>query len=87
MSNINRLTHTHTTTYNAIEFADPYKVCDVCGKQVTGVLCVTKGRWPNLPCEHIGYTDTCPSWGPVDGCQCLEHLGFVPHNPLRSSPE
>src|ERR1039458_298790 len=25
------------------------------------------------------YDDLCPSWGPVDGCQCLAHLGHVPH--------
>lgn len=73
-------TATHTSTYNTIEFADPFKRCDVCHERVTGVLLVD-GPWPNLPCHHAGYTDTCPSWSPVDGCSCLEFFGYVPHRP------
>ena len=71
--------YTYTETYNTIDFADPFKVCEVCGEWVTGVLCVTRGPWPNLPCEHVGYRDVCPSWGPVDGCSCQKSLGHVPH--------
>lgn len=72
------ITRTHTETFNTIEFADPFKQCEVCGCRVTGVL-MTKGRWPNLPCEHVGYKDACPSWGPVDGCRCEAQFGYVQH--------
>ena len=72
------LTRTHTKTFNLIEFADPYKTCNMCGAWVDGVLDARKPI--NMPCEHqTGYTDRCPSWGPVDGCQCVEHLGHRPH--------
>jgi hypothetical protein len=73
------LTRTHTRTYNAIRFADPYKTCDQCGKWITGVL--DAGPLILTPCEHrSSYTDRCPSWGPVDGCSCVEqHLGYKPH--------
>lgn len=72
------MTHTHTTT----EFADPYKVCNQCGGWVDGVL-NTPGPQTVIPCEHQrGYRDLCPSWGPADGCQCVEHLGERSH-PLR----
>lgn len=75
------LTATHTRTFNVIRFADPYKTCDACGQRITGVLDGT--RHPtNVPCEHrAGYTDRCPSWSPVDGCLCAEHLGEIPHAP------
>lgn len=34
----------------------------------------------NLPCGHETYVeDLCPTWGPVDGCQCQKHLGHVSH--------
>lgn len=76
-------------TYETIEFADPFKACTTCGKQVTAVLLVGTGQARNR-CDgkwmgHIGYTDTCPSWSPVDGCLCLEHLGYVPHLPAPSA--
>jgi hypothetical protein len=73
------LTRTHTRTYNAIRFADPYKTCDQCGKWITGVL-DAPGLLILTPCEHrSSYTDHCPSWGPVDDCSCVEHLGYKPH--------
>lgn len=75
---------THVSTYNAVLFADPYKVCNQCGGWVDGVLDMP-GVPLTVPCEHrSGYTDVCPSWGPVDGCQCMEHLGYVPH---RARPQ
>lgn len=71
-------THTHTRTYTVVEFADPYKTCDECGEWVVGFRELP--GMPNHPCgHHAGYTDLCPSWGPVDGCQCHAHLGHVPH--------
>lgn len=65
------ITVTHTTAYNMITFADPYKQCLRCGGWVDGVL---KAPGPVIvtPCEHQSeYRDVCPSWGPVDGCTCV----------------
>lgn len=61
---------THTSTYNTINFADPYKQCLYCNGWITGVL-VAPGPLILVPCEHQShYRDVCPSWGPVDGCTC-----------------
>lgn len=80
------LTHTFTRTYNEIKFADPYKVCKACGGWITGVLDMP-GRPLVMPCEHdLGYKDVCPSWCPVDGCQCAEHLGYIPHDEPPKRP-
>lgn len=58
-----------------IDFADPYKTCDECAGWITGI-----GGEALVPCgHHATYTDQCPSWGPVDGCSCQEHLGYVSH--------
>lgn len=77
---------THTRTHVYVSFANPYLVCDLCRQPVP--------RWHNHdkcgcdepswndPCEHaFGIVDTCPSWSPVDGCQCKEALGSVDHGP------
>jgi hypothetical protein len=76
---------THTRTHVIVTFADPYLTCEQCGAWVTSwhdddrCGCDDSGFW-NLPCEHqAGITSVCPSWSPVDGCQCLEHLGSVNH--------
>jgi len=63
-------TKTHVT-----EFADPYLACKKCGVRV---------RWRdnmnNMPCEHrADFNSVCPSWSPVGGCRCQEHLGSVEH--------
>lgn len=64
------MTHTFTRTYNAIEFADPYKKCLECNGWVDGVL-DAPGPTIVLPCEHRSeYRDMCSSWSPVDGCTC-----------------
>lgn len=64
------ITRTHTKTYNVTTFADPYKKCRQCGGWITGVL-AAPGPVILVPCEHQSdYRDVCPSWGPVDGCQC-----------------
>ncbi len=79
------LTVTHTRTHVYVGFADPYLVCDRCRGWVTswhdGDRCGCKDTWWNMPCgcERAGVDSTCPSWGPVDGCRCQEHLGYVPH--------
>ncbi len=62
---------THTRTYNAIRFADPYKQCLRCGGWVDGYLDKPVGPPTATPCRHgSGYRGVCPSWGPVDGCTC-----------------
>ncbi len=74
------LSRTFTRTYNSIDFADPYKLCNSCGEWITGVLDMPIGPLIVLPCEHNrGYSDECPSWSPVDGCQCWEFLGRCAH--------
>jgi hypothetical protein len=75
---------THVSVYNTIDFADPYKICNAYGGWITGVL-DKPGQQIVVPCEHHkGYSDVCPSWGPVDGCQCQAHLGHVPHGESRT---
>lgn len=78
-------THTHVTS----EFANPYLVCDTCGKEVEGFIeegkqpigCTHQGQL--VPCGHLGVTSVCPSWGPVDGCTCLRVFGKVEHRSRR----
>ncbi len=79
---------TFTRTSNVIHFADPYKVCIACGGWVDGVRHLPDMVSENLPCEHrAAYRDACPSWGPVDGCRCVEVLGALPHPPRPSVPD
>lgn len=68
-------------------FANPFLACDVCRRYITGATNVGQdGPTKNVPCGHrAGATSRCPSWGPVDGCQCQEHLGEVPHPPVSAS--
>lgn len=75
MSLVRTYTRTHTVTVPA----NPYLVCDFCGARVEGFADLP-GPVENYPCGHAaGYSDLCPSWGPVDGCQCQAHLGYRPH--------
>ena len=84
-------THTHVLT----KLANPFLRCDVCAKPIEGVVS-DEGNVPdcehlgyNEPCGHLGATSICPSWGPVDGCECEgeAHLGYVPHPPDWDRPE
>lgn len=68
------------------KFVNPYLTCDKCSQWVTGIrnLGEHEGLVTNAPCGHTaGATSTCPSWGPVDGCSCAEHLGPVQHREPR----
>lgn len=71
---------TYTRVHTYISFANPFLICDECGQPVARFHdpdrcgCESKPLC-NDPCEHLGFTSTCPSWGPVDGCRCPEHLG------------
>lgn len=68
------LTHTFTRTFVARVPANPYLACDLCGARVEywhDDETAADEPLLNYPCEHdAGYHDTCPSWGPVDGCTC-----------------
>jgi hypothetical protein len=76
------MTHTYVATYTVVEFANPHLVCDVCDEPVGGYRLWSDGRQGgNHPCGHDGVTSVCPSWGPVDGCVCPEHLGVARHVP------
>jgi hypothetical protein len=69
-------THTHTMT----PLANPHIQCAECGEQVTSFHCAetcgcTGSSW-NWPCRHDADThNTCPTWSPVDGCQCIPNGG------------
>lgn len=77
-------THTHTYTYTTILFANPYLRCDACGQPALGYLIGPCDEAPldeaTWPCEcQGGVTSDCPSWSPVDGCQCVKRLGHRDH--------
>ncbi len=79
------LAMSHTRTHVNVTFANPYLACDQCGQRVAQwhdpVKCgCGDSGWQNKPCGHqAGATSVCPSWGPVDGCTCVEHLGRRDH--------
>ena len=81
-------THTHVIT----TFANPFLRCDECGQSVEGVVALVGNPTgcnhicDNVPCGHRGSTSSCPSWSPVDGCRCQEHLGHVPHPAANGRP-
>ena len=79
MQGMTTITHTRTRTHPAITPANPFLVCKQCGGQVEAFhddQCgcdESGGPLLLMPCFHRSdYDDTCPSWGPVDGCQCEE---------------
>lgn len=79
------LTRTYTRTHVFVTFADPYLACDQCGQRAARwhdpnqCGCGDSG-WANDPCGHrAGVTSACPSWGPVDGCTCVEAFGRSDH--------
>lgn len=79
-------THTHVIT----EFADPYLKCNICRRPARGFVSM-EGQVPECqhtghltPCGHMAMvTSDCPSWSPVDGCRCMEHLGHIPHKLIK----
>lgn len=84
------MSRTHTRTHTEIRFANPHLVCTDCRRPVPawhnpdacGCDPEVFGPFWNVPCGHrAGITSVCPSWSPVDGCQCAEVLGTVDHAP------
>ena len=63
---------TATFTYTVTTFADPFLVCEECGRPVSGYYNAPGHDLDrsNVPCRHLGVQSTCMSWGPVDGCRC-----------------
>lgn len=76
---------THTRTHVFVTWFNPYHLCDLCGRWVTGWHDIARcgcadGFNAVMPCGHdANAVDVCPSWGPVDGCRCVEQLGRVDH--------
>lgn len=71
------ITHTRTRTHLVISPANPFLECARCGRQVEAFhddncgCDESGGALLLMPCMHRSdYRDTCPSWSPVDGCQC-----------------
>ena len=68
---------TYTRTVNTIDPASPYLICVQCGAWVDHFSHTGEGQGPsrNQPCDHrADYANVCPSWSPVDGCNCMEHV-------------
>lgn len=64
------MTHTHVHTHTGIALANPHLECLTCKGPVElhrGCGC---GERFNLVCGHYDYRNLCPSWNPVDGCEC-----------------
>lgn len=62
------------------QFANPYLRCLDCGTWVDGFI-DGEGRFRLIPCGHRDYEPACPSWNPVDGCNCSPKghaRGYVP---------
>jgi hypothetical protein len=66
------MTRTHTFTYAVEYYANPHLVCQICDQRVVGRVVAPGNKldFANEPCQHLGVTSMCPSWGPVDGCEC-----------------
>jgi hypothetical protein len=60
-------------------YADPFIICVECGHR-TSDGSTKSGQFRNEPCGHAAdFKSVCPSWSPVDGCRCVEHLGVREH--------
>lgn len=74
----------YTRTHVYVEFANPYLVCWKCHLYVShwhdNVRCGCDAPATNEPCGHdAGVISICPSWGPVDGCICIQVFGKRDH--------
>jgi hypothetical protein len=65
-----------TAHTGSTHFANPFIACMQCGRRVKTVDADLR----NQPCGHRAeWNSVCPSWSPVDGCRCQQHLGHVSH--------
>lgn len=84
-------TATRTRTHVFITFANPFLACEGCGKPVSRFHnheqcgCGDPEADRNECCGAYGERSVCPSWGPVDGCQCARIFGSVEHGPGREA--
>lgn len=65
----------NVTTHVKVGFANPFLVCESCTLKVPywhdPVRCGCSEVVFNYPCGHkANVVSLCPSWGPVNGCQC-----------------
>lgn len=68
-------TTTHTRVHTSVTFANPFLICGACKRRARGFhdpqKCGCAAEHHLTPCGHAAEPiDTCPSWGPVDGCTC-----------------
>lgn len=78
------VTRTRTRTHVWVDLANPYLVCEGCGAPVARFhdheRCgCGEAELDRHECGGLGTVSVCPSWGPVDGCQCERVLGRVDH--------
>lgn len=64
-----------TRTHILIGFANPFLICEECGERVPywhdPNRCGCDDIMYNSPCGHkLGTLGICPSWSPVNGCNC-----------------
>lgn len=78
---------TFTRTHIRVTFANPFLICGKCGARADGFhdpeRCGCTSDFHLEPCGHAAEAlDTCPSWGPVEGCRCAD-----PTTEHRRAPE
>lgn len=76
-----------------VVFANPYLRCSACGQPVRrwhdDQQCGTPTDpcpvdWYLAPCGHrTDAKSACPTWEPINGCQCLALLGRQDHETAR----
>lgn len=73
------------TMPDEIFFADPYKRCGGCSGWIDGVRHSADRRRVLIPCGcELEYVDVCPSWSPIQGCNCVRYnTAVLPGNPVR----
>jgi len=64
-----------------VYLTNPFMFCTTCAVNVTGYILPTEHEhdFMLIPCGHTGSVSSCPTWSPVDGCQCIDHLGKRDH--------
>lgn len=68
-----------TRTHTLVGLHNPYLICDECKVTVrywhNPERCDCDDDFYNHPCLHkTGVTSICSTWGPVDGCICVDKV-------------